>query len=258
MLKAPIGVFDSGFGGVSVLRDAIKLFPNESYIYYSDNGNAPYGEREEDDITSLSLTCAKYLKSRGVKAIVVACNTATTVCLPALAQACGVPTIGIHPAIEVASGVTGNGKIAVMATLATTRAERYQQLIQASPCASRIISIPCVGLAARIEQGIFGDDEFDDLLSSYYYSLQDVQFDTIVLGCTHYNFIKGAIKKYANKHLHGPCTLISTNDATLNELADALGYKQSVPSSAALPSIEFVTSGDYNRLKPIFDRLLQS
>lgn len=254
---APIGVFDSGFGGVSVLKDAIKRFPNENYIYYSDNGNAPYGERAESEIINYSVRCAKYLKSRGVKAIVVACNTATTVCLPILAEASGVPTIGIHPAIEVASDIPGTGKIAVMATLATIRSNRYKQLVEESPCASRVIGVPCIGLAGRIEQGIFGDDDFNDLLDSYYTQYSDVVFDSIVLGCTHYNFIKGAIKKYASAHLKGECKLISTNDATLNELNDVL-TKKDMHNKSGGGNIQFVTSGCYEKIRPIFDTLLNT
>ncbi len=258
MLKtAPIGVFDSGFGGVSVLIDAIKRFPNENYIYYSDNGNAPYGERDESEIINYSVRCAKYLKSRNVKAIVVACNTATTVCLPLLAKASGVPTIGIHPAIEVASDVPGTGKIAVMATLATIRSKRYNELVAQSPCASRIIGIPCIGLAGRIEQGIFGDDDFNDLLDSYYTQYSDVEFDTIVLGCTHYNFIKGAITKYAGKSINGTCKLISTNDATLNELNDVL-TRDNLFNDTGKGSVQFVTSGCYETIRPIFDALMNT
>lgn len=258
MLKsAPIGVFDSGFGGVSVLIDALKRFPNENYIYYSDNGNAPYGERDEAEIINYSVRCAKYLKSRGVKAIVVACNTATTVCLPLLAEASGVPTIGIHPAIEVASDIEGNGKIAVMATLATIRSKRYHELVEASPCASRIIGIPCIGLAGRIEQGIFGDDDFNDLLDNYYTQYEGVEFDSIVLGCTHYNFIKGAITKYADRKLKGGRKLISTNDATLNELNDVLIRDKMINNNGS-GSVQFVTSGCYEKIRPIFDALMNT
>ena len=189
----PIGFFDSGLGGVSVLRSARRLLPRENYVYFGDNRNAPYGDRTEEDITRLTMACAHRLVREGAKAIVVACNTATATCISAIREELDVPVVSVEPAIKPACAAPGGGKVLMLATLATTRLERYLRLQARMPDPARVLNVPCPGLVDRIEQGVFGDDAFDDLLDRYLSPYWGMEVDGVVLGCTHYPFIRGAI-----------------------------------------------------------------
>ena len=155
-IHAPIGVFDSGLGGASVLREALRLLPTENYIYYGDNAHAPCGDRPEAEITALTLACIHKLVDMGCKAILVACNTATANCIDAIRQELNVPVVSVEPAIRPACMAPGNGKVLMMATLATTRLERYLALQARMPDPNRVINIPCPGIVDRVEAGRFG------------------------------------------------------------------------------------------------------
>ena len=128
MKEQPIGIFDSGFGGISVLREAMRVLPKENFVYFSDNGNAPYGVRMEEDIRMLTLCATQKLEDLGAKAIVIACNTAFAASAEVLKAARSVPVMGVEPAILKAAETEGNGVVLMMATEATTRLPRYRAL----------------------------------------------------------------------------------------------------------------------------------
>ncbi len=251
----PIGFFDSGLGGASVLCSALRLLPTEDYIYYGDNANAPYGDRKEAEITDLTLTCTRKLQSTNVKALVVACNTATATCIKTIRQELDVPVISVEPAIKPACTQPGNGKILMLATLATTRLARYLALQSRMPDPSRVINVPCPGLVDRIETGVFSDDGFDDLLDGFLSPYWGMRVDGIVLGCTHYVFIKGAIARYASSHFTGPTKLYDGNDATIVQLGHVL-EAEGLINPAGTGQVRFLTSGDEAVYLPLFERLM--
>ena len=188
----PIGVFDSGVGGVSVLREMLRLMPNENYIYLADSKNAPYGTKSHKEILLHATTCADYLVSCGVKALVVACNTATSVCISPLREKYpDMPVVGIEPAIKPALECKENTTIAVMATPLTLKEEKFSNLVEAYDASSRIIPLPCPGLMEIVEKGILGKTEAYAYLDKLFKGIQRV--DAVVLGCTHYPFLKGVI-----------------------------------------------------------------
>ena len=155
MFERPVGVFDSGLGGASVLREALCLLPNENYIYYGDSGNAPYGDKSDDDITALTMACIDKLMAMDVKAILIACNTATAASVSKVRQLMNqysMPIISIEPAIKPACALPGTGKVFMMATLATTRLNRYLALQARMPDPSRVINIPCPGIVERVDR----------------------------------------------------------------------------------------------------------
>ena len=183
----PIGVFDSGVGGVSVLRELVKLMPNEHYLYFGDSANAPYGEKTTEQVRQLTLDAAEMLVQRGVKALVVACNTATSAAIGLLREKYPhMVVIGIEPALKVAADRFPKGNIGVMATSVTLREEKFQHQTERFPDAG-IYSIPAPGLVERIEAGELTADAtralLEDLLLPYKGKL-----DALVLGCTHYPF----------------------------------------------------------------------
>ena len=255
MANRPVGFFDSGLGGASVLREALKLLPNENYIYYGDNANAPYGDRTEDEITALTFRCAHRLVDMGVKAIVLACNTATATCINQIRSEFSIPVISIEPAIKPACSLPGTGKVLMMATKATTHLERYLRLRQRMPDPERVINIPCPGIVERIESGRLGAEDYDDLFAEFLAPYKGMEVDAIVLGCTHYIFIKDAFRRNAGLHLTGSCQLIDGNQGTVRQLGRVLDARGLVNDKGS-GSVTFCTSGDRERLKPIFDMLI--
>ena len=190
----PIGVFDSGVGGISVLRELVKLMPQEHYLYYGDSANAPYGDKTTQQVRQLTLDAAEKLVRRGVKALVVACNTATSAAISLLrGKYPDMVIIGIEPALKVAADRFPNGRIGVMATSVTLREEKFQHQTERFPDAS-IYPIPAPGLVEMIEEGRLKDRQtyefLETLLSPY-----KGQLDALVLGCTHYPFAAELIGK---------------------------------------------------------------
>ncbi len=251
----PIGVFDSGLGGASVLKEALELLPTENYIYYGDNLNAPYGDQSEEEISAHTYKCASILMEKGVKAILLACNTATATCIYQIRQMFDVPVISIEPAIKPACEHPGDGSILMLATSATTRLERYLMLQRRMPDPTRVINVPCPGLVDRIEQGVFAADAFDDLLGSYLAPYEGTLVDGIVLGCTHYIFIKDAISRYADAHFTGKHKLYDGNRGTVRQMGVVL-HQRGIENGHGSSDVEFCTSGDYARYKQLFDMLL--
>lgn len=251
----PIGFFDSGLGGASVLKEALSLLPDENYIYYGDDGNAPYGDRSAADIERLTLACMDRLAGLGVKAIVVACNTATATCIGEVRQHLSIPVVSVEPAVKPACELIGTGKVLMLATAATTRLKRYRSLVRRMPEPERVISVACPGLVERIERGLLKTGDFDDLLDAYLSFMHGEKVDAIVLGCTHYIFIKEAISVYAKAHFSGECRLFDGNAATVRQLGRVLeaGGLVSGRGSAA---VEYHTSGDKARLEPLFNALI--
>ena len=191
--KQYIAVFDSGVGGVSVLRELIKEMPNEDYLYFGDSANAPYGTRTTEEVRQLTMAAAKKLLARNVKALVVACNTATAAAINDLRRAYPDKIIvGIEPALKVAADHYPRGAVGVMATPVTLREEKFYQLSQRFPD-MEVSLIPAPGLVELIEQGR-SQAELDSFLRPL---LTDYvgRLDAVVLGCTHYPFAAEVIEK---------------------------------------------------------------
>ncbi|MBQ8797009.1 MAG: glutamate racemase [Oscillospiraceae bacterium] len=191
--KQYIAVFDSGVGGVSVLRELIKEMPNEDYLYFGDSANAPYGTRSTQEVRCLTMAAAEKLLSRNVKALVVACNTATAAAIDDLRRAYPDKIIvGIEPALKVAADNYPRGAVGVMATPVTLREEKFHQLSGRFP-EMEVSLIPAPGLVELIEQGC-SDRELEAFLRPL---LEDYagRLDAVVLGCTHYPFAAEVIEK---------------------------------------------------------------
>ena len=188
-----IGVFDSGVGGISVLRELIKQLPGEDFLYFGDSANAPYGEKTTEQVRSLCLHNIGYLCEQGVKAIVVACNTATSAAIEEIRNQCqGMPVIGVEPAIKPAASSGIHKKVLVMATPVTLKLEKYRMLQQSLDGLAEFIPVECAGLAARIEKGNLDAPDMMELLYGYIGCFKG-KVDSAVLGCTHYPFIKRQI-----------------------------------------------------------------
>ena len=192
--QRPIGVFDSGVGGISVLRELMKQMPGESFVYYGDSANAPYGARTPEEVRSLTDAHVAELIAHGAKAIVIACNTATGAAIQYLREKYKeIPLIGMEPAIKPAVSACPGGRILVMATPVTLSSPGFQRLMTAYADQAEILPAPCAKLARMIEGGLLDGPEVEEYLRSELAAFLDTPADAVVLGCTHYPFAKAAI-----------------------------------------------------------------
>ena len=200
--NAPIGVFDSGVGGLSILQALRAEMPHEHFIYIADSGHAPYGERDEAHVLARSRAIVAYLVSRNIKALVIACNTATAGAIELLrGEHPGLALIGVEPALKPAAALSTTGRIGVMATRGTLASAKFKALLAAQADRAMFVLQPCDGLADAIEHGAETEDTTKTIaLCAQYTSVmggfgtQSGQIDTLVLGCTHYPFAAGHLR----------------------------------------------------------------
>lgn len=196
----PIGVFDSGVGGVSVLRELVALMPNENYIYFGDSANAPYGTKTLEQVVELVYHDAKYLYDMGIKALVVACNTATSAGIRLLREKyTDIPVIGIEPALKPAVLSAEHPTVLVMATPMTVREGKFKQLMQRFETEAEILPLPCPGLMEFVERGELESEALEAYLRNLFAPYEKV--DAVVLGCTHYPFLQGMIQKVLGENV---------------------------------------------------------
>ena len=249
MENLPIGVFDSGVGGVSVLRDLVRMLPRERFVYYGDNLNAPYGTKSEEEIRTLALHVADVLLSMGIKALVVACNTATSAAIATLRERLTIPVVGMEPALKPAALRREQGEIAVLATPATLRQRKFQHLY--ALYGEHAIILPCPGLMEFAERGELTGPGIDAFLQETFSPLKGVKLDAAVLGCTHYVFLRQAI----GKALPG-VALIDGNDGTARRLKYLLEQAGTLKDEGE-GGVTFLTSGDEQVFIPRMEMLLR-
>ena len=194
--RAPIAVFDSGIGGLSVLSELVKIMPNEDFLYFGDRANAPYGTKSAEQVRALTEKAFEDMLERGIKAFVIACNTATSVAVRTLRERYpDFIIIGVEPALKPAALCAEHPTVAVLATPLTLNETKFSDLLQRYSDNARVIPFACAGLVEFIERGIVNGDELDSFLSELFLPLKSEKIDCAVLGCTHYPLAKGAIIK---------------------------------------------------------------
>ncbi|CAA9559583.1 MAG: Glutamate racemase [uncultured Thermomicrobiales bacterium] len=251
---SPIGVFDSGIGGLSVARELRALLPREDILYYADSAFCPYGVRPEAEIEGRVLAIAGWLVGRGAKAIVVACNTASSVALEAVRERYGgfCPIVGLEPAVRPAVAMTQTGKIAVLATPRTAAGERLARLVRLHAGATRVTTVAAPGLADLVEAGETDGDAVLALLDPLLRPLVAAGVDTLVLGCTHYPFVAGAIQS-----LIGPeVAIVESGEAVARRTRDVLALRGGLRSGTGLGALVLATSGDDVGVRRMAFRLL--
>lgn len=202
MNSSPVAVFDSGVGGLTVVRALRRELPGENIVYLGDTARVPYGGKSRQTIERYSEEIAALLVGEGAKAIVVACNTASALALPRLRETLPVPAIGvIAPGVDAALSATRTGHVAVIGTKATVGSGAYAAALQAARPDIRVTSLACPLLVPLIEEGLLDDEITDAVLSRYLEPLRDCDADTLVLGCTHYPLLAEAIRRCAGPRL---------------------------------------------------------
>ena len=253
----PIGFFDSGVGGISVLKTAFNLMPNENYIYYGDNLNAPYGEKSEEQIRALSLAAGEFLYNKGVKAIVIACNTATSTSVYEMREKFNIPVISMEPAVKPALSEATIGRILVLATPATVSQERYLSLLNKLSAGDRVVSVGCSGLVELIEQGCTGESDVHDYLQQTLGFLKGEKISAVVLGCTHYAFVENTIKSYIDAAFDTDCRVFDGRHGTVRHLKHVLEENNLECADKKEGSVQFFSS-DQNLPIGHFQRIFRS
>jgi len=249
-----IGVFDSGLGGISVLAEAMRTMPGESFIYYGDSANAPYGTRSKEDIHKLTFAVADFLVSRGVKALLVACNTATSVAVRDLRRQYGIPVIGMEPALKPAVELDRPGKILVLATPVTLAEEKFRQLLARFGGEGKVQPVSCPGLVEIIENPASPPGAVAAYLKDLASGMGGQPVGAVVLGCTHYIFIRDEVAACFPE-----AAVIDGNRGTvlhLRRLLGAQGLLSDRPPGQR--TVEIFTSGDPAQTLALYHRFLQT
>ena len=236
----PIGVFDSGVGGLTVVKSLLDKLPQERFIYYGDTAHLPYGNKSEEQLFSYAHKIITYLNSRNVKAIIVACGTHSSVTLPVISKDYTLPLLGVvKSGARAAVRLSHKGKIGVLATRATVNKLAYtEQIIKINP-ALEVIEVACPRFVPLVESGQLEGSETREAIAEYIGPLLEKGVDTIVLGCTHYPFLASLIQEYAGKEIK----LVDPSCETIDELADILNTEKLLNTSKQRPGGEFYVSG---------------
>lgn len=251
----PIAFFDSGLGGISVLREAVRLMPNENYLYYGDSLHAPYGAKSAAEVLDLCRSAAEYLTSIGIKALVIACNTATSAAAADLRERYpDLLIIGTEPAVKPAVERHKGGRILVMATPMTLKEEKFRLLQEQFQNDAEIIPVPCGGLMEFVEQGILDGDEVERYLLEKLEPYRNVPVDAIVLGCTHYPFLADAIRRVAGSRAE----ILDGSSGIARHLQNCLAQRGLLNDSEHTGSVEFRNSLDDAEILALSERLLSS
>ena len=243
----PIAVFDSGVGGISVLRELVKILPQEDYIYYGDSKNAPYGMKDKEVVQQLTIDAAEYLFHQGAKGLVVACNTATSAAVRVLREMYPeIPIVGIEPAVKPAATLKPGGRVLVMATPMTIREEKFQKLMAKYQQEAQILPLPCPGLMDFVERGDLTSADFHKYLEELLYEYRVHPVDAAVLGCTHYPFAKDMIQEILGKDV----VIFDGGEGTAREMKRRLGEADLLNPVAEPGKVVFLNSlQDEKKLK---------
>jgi glutamate racemase len=249
-VQRPIGLFDSGVGGLSVAAEIRRALPGEDLLYVADTAYCPYGDRPLDQVRERSLAVGRYLAEAGAKLLVTACNTATGAALERLREALSIPVIGLEPAVKTAAAVTQNRRVGVMATSGTLRSERFARLVRTHARGVEVVSQPCPGLADLIEEGHLEGERLAAQLEELTRPLRHAGVDTVVLGCTHYPFVKGPLAR-----VFGPRVELVDSAPAIARRTEQLLREGGLRNGSGPGGLQILTTGDPRKVSPVVCRL---
>lgn len=243
----PVGVFDSGVGGISVLAEMRRVLPKEDFLFYGDTAHAPYGTKRPEEVMGFVRGVMAHLTDRGVKAVVIACNTATSVAAEELRRTCLMPIIGMEPALKPAHELRHGGQILVLATPMTLRLPKFQRLMERY--GEGVEPLPCPGLMDLVEQEDF--TQARRYLQEHFAPFDMGQVDAVVLGCTHYSFLRPVLRELLPESV----SVLDGNQGTARQLARVLEAR-GLLNPGGEGSVTLETSGDPAVAIPVMERLL--
>ncbi len=240
----PVGIFDSGAGGISVLKEIRKLMPSERLVFYGDDANAPYGTKAEETVRALSEEAVRFLLGKDCKAVVIACNTATAAAAAYLrAKYTALPIIGMEPAVKPASALRKDGIVLSMATPGTLGSRKFRDLM--SRYGEGVVPLPCPGLMEFAERGEVDSEELHAYLLRLFAPFENEKVDAVVLGCTHYVFLRAAIRR----HFRPETAIVDGNLGTARQLKRRLAENGLEAPQDAEGGTEIYSSGGEESLK---------
>lgn len=250
---APIGIFDSGLGGLTVARAVLDQLPHESISYLGDTARTPYGPRPIAQTRRFALECLDHLVEQGVKLLVIACNTASAAVLHDARERYDVPVIEvIRPAVRRAAAATRNGKVGVISTVGTHKSRAYIDAFAAAP-QLKVLSQPCPRFVEFVENGVTGGEELLQVAHEYLDPVVEQGVDTLILGCTHYPLLTGVIGYVVGDLV----TLVSSAEETARDVYRVLADRDALrPDNAPPPVHTFATTGDPEQFAPLARRFL--
>src|SRR6058998_125477 len=250
----PVGVFDSGMGGLTVLHECLVTMPNEDFVYLGDGARLPYGPRPLPEIRRFAREIAGWLEGQGVKLILAACNAATSAALPQLQEELAVPVVGvITPEAHAAVQATRNRRIGLLATEATVEAGRYAELVRALDAGVELVPVACPRLVPLIESEDPFGAKTTEAVREYAAPLKDAEVDTVILGCTHYPLIRPILQRVFGRGV----TLVFSAEETAREAAETLARKGIENTEGREGSYRFLTTGDPEHFRALGRRFLQ-
>ncbi len=254
MDNRPIGVFDSGIGGLTVLKEIMEQLPGEDIIYFGDTARIPYGTRSRETVVKYSFQCIKFLLSKDIKSIVIACNTASAIALKEAQESFDIPIIGvIDPGAKASLAATKNKKIGVIGTSGTINSEAYQKKIREMDKSIEVIGIPCPLFVQIAEEGWADTDIAIMAAKKYLMELKEHNIDTLVLGCTHYPILRYTLAKVMGENVR----LINPAYETAKAIKRMLKNNQLVKDNIESPNYEFYVSDDPEKFRRIGGNFLR-
>ena len=254
MDSRPVGVFDSGVGGLTVLHECLVTMPHEDFVYLGDHARLPYGPRPLDEVRRFAHEIGVFLEAQDVKLVVVACNSATSAALPQLQEELTVPVVGvITPEAHAAVQATRNRRIGLMATQATVEAGRYAKLIGDLDAGVEFFPVACPRLVPLIESEAPFGAETTEAVREYAEPLKEARVDTVILGCTHYPLIRPIFQRVFGRDV----TLVVSAEETAREVAETLARKGIEHEAGREGSYRFLTTGEPSLFRELGERFLQ-
>src|SRR5690606_31661934 len=259
MNDAPIGVFDSGIGGLSVLRHIRTQLPHENLFYFADSGFAPYGDKSEQDIINRSFAITEFLRQHHIKALAIPCNTATAAAIRLLRERYpSLPIVGVEPGLKPAASLTRSGTVGVLATAGTLASAKFRTLREQVVSATGIVILAqaCSGLADQVEKGELNSLTTAALVQRYVKPLVEQGADTLVLGCTHYPFVQELITEIAIRESGRAVNIVDTGEAVARHLARLLAQHDLLKTGSEAGTVRAFTTGSTSTLAGAFSKLL--
>lgn len=252
-MDAPIGVIDSGVGGLTVVKEMLKILPNEKIIYIGDTARCPYGPRPAHEVIAYTFDMAEALKKKQIKLLVIACNTATAVALDRLQEMMPFPVIGvIFPGARAAIKATKTHEIAVLGTAGTIQSGAYEKAISALSSSASIIPLACPKFVPVVESGEYEGPIARKVVEESLVPLKDKKFDTVILGCTHYPLLSSFIKETVGPEVN----VLSSGEETVRDIQDILDYHGITRTEHTPVQPVFYTSGSVSLFSKIVSRWL--
>jgi glutamate racemase len=250
----PVGIFDSGAGGLTVLHECLVTMPHEDFVYLGDGARCPYGPRSAEEIARFALEVASYLEGLGVKIVLAACNSATAAALPLLQERLSVPVVGVlAPEARAAVQATRNRRIGLLATAATVTSGRYAHAVRELDAGARVVEVACPKLVPLIEAGAVANGDIVAAVREYAAPIKEAGCDTVILGCTHYPLVRPVFERVFGRGV----TLVFSAEETAREVGETLARKGVENDHDREGTYRFFTTGSPDEFRVLGERFLQ-